>query len=234
MKLAETIAIIHLLRAAYPSMIIEAAGANIPGTVQTWHECLKAYDVADVRAAIDHFRFSDSSREFAPGLFSFEAEVRKVVSERESQQRHAQALKWRSGGTAHDTFERVMVDGRDSGGKAIAREVVQATRAHRLDYHRRMVEAGYYKETYNLPGGRRGYRYVRDQFAGAEYRTLDTRKIVDDLCQKTAMPNAEREDYGERYEWGSVFENLESSQALTSQDDTPIGPDDFNQEDAPC
>lgn len=220
--------LVQLLRAIYPSMLVEPANkkTDSPGTLEIWFQFLSRYDIADCNAALEHFRLNDSARQFAPGLFEFEAAVRKVVEDRNARERAASDVK-RIFHKPGDNAERSERCYKNINGTV--REFIRVTQAERQRIHAEETARGNMKEVYTLPDGSKGYRYTPDMSQGPS-ATRTVAEMVEALSAKASMPEPEAQDYSERYEWGSVWETMDAAAALPMQDDTPITPADFRKQ----
>lgn len=218
MNLKQTAQIVKLLQVAYPSMVVFPPSKDEPGTIDFWFSALQSVDLEDCQAAVEHFRMHDSGRQFAPGLFEFEAAARKVVEDRNARQRAASDVKR----VTHNSGETSETYRKEVGGQV--REFIRVTKAERQRIHAEEIARGMVKETYQLPNGSIGYRYTPDT-SGGPSASRSLAEMLDGLAKP--MPKPEPEDYSERYEWGSVWGTMDAAAAMPMQDNTPIGPADF-------
>lgn len=229
MTLHETAALLHMLKAAYPNLLLEPENARlgIPGTTKIWFQALRSYPQADCVAALDHYRIHEPKREFAPGLFDFESEVRAVVKARTDEQGRKLALSWTNKDTENpylEEYKREVVVGRDKKGLPIIemKTYLRQTKERRAQIDREMEAKGYTKEITPMFNGWSSYCYRRPSTFGRPAGDLNS--LISEIAKP--MPKAEAW-LGERHDWEGTFRELDEIARISSTPGKPIGPEDY-------
>ena len=123
--------------------------------VNAWAEALQIYTKPEVWNAIKEFR-TEAERRFAPTISELigriESHRRKVKADAEAHYRLERPAH------VHNTLETYTYRTSLNDG---VRTAIRITRERRDEIHREMTEKGFIKETFNLAGGQRGYRYIK-------------------------------------------------------------------------
>lgn len=230
MTLHETAALLHMLKAAYPNLLLEPENSKsgIPGTAKIWFQCLRPYAPADCTAALDHYRVHEPKREFAPGVFDFESEVRAVIKARTDAQGRKMALSWTNKDTENpylEEYKREVVVGRDKKGQPIVemRTYLRQTKERMAQQQREMEAKGYVREVTPMFNGWSSFCYRRPSSHGRPAGDLN------ELVAAIAKPIPKPGPYlGESHDWEGTLRELDEITRISSTPGKPIGPEDYN------